>query len=149
YVVERVSGMLFYDYVERQILEPLEMRHSTFRQPVPEPFQRNLGSERFEKPYTILYPVATLVTTPSDMAKFMLAHLKAGPGQSRILSDTALDVMHAQHFAPSAELPGVAYGFFEAQDAGGRGLFHAGARDHFSLLYLVPENNFGIYIVMS
>jgi hypothetical protein len=138
----------FYDYAERQILEPLQMLHSTLRQPVPESFQSNLGSERFENAYTILYPVATLVTTPSDMGKFMLAHLKGAPPQTRTLSDTALDAMHAQHFAPSTELPGVAYGFFEAQDAGGRGLFHAGARDHFSLLYLVPERRFGIYVVM-
>lgn len=56
--------------------------------------------------------------------------------------------MQAQHFAPSTELPGVGYGFFEASDAGGRGVFQAGARDHFSLLYLVPARGFGIYLVM-
>ena len=146
-VVERVSGMSFYDYAEQNILRPLQMRHSSFRQPVPETFRSHLGSERFEKPYTIPYPVATLVATPSDMGKFMLAHLKATPN-ARLLTDAALDTMHAQQFAVSPELPGVAYGFFEARDAGGRGLFHAGARDHFSLLYLVPEQRFGIYIVM-
>jgi CubicO group peptidase (beta-lactamase class C family) len=146
-VVERVSGMTFYDYAEQNILRPLQMRHSSFWQPVPERLRSHLGSERFEKPYTILYPVATLVTTPSDMGKFMLAHLKAA-SDVHILTDAALDTMHAQHFALSPELPGVAYGFFEAQDAGGRGLFHAGARDHFSLLYLAPEQRFGIYIVM-
>ena len=81
------------------------------------------------------------------MGKFMLAHLKAAP-DVHILTDAALDTLHAQHFALSPELPGVAYGFFEVQDAGGPGLFHAGARDHFSLLYLAPEQRFGIYIVM-
>ena len=148
HVVERVSGMTFYDYVEQKILWPLQMRHSSFRQPVPESLRSNLGAERFEKPYTIPYPVATLLTTPSDMGKFMLAHLKAETSDAPILTDAAFDAMHTQHFAPSPELPGVAYGFFEAQAAGGRGLFHAGARDHFSLLYLIPAQRFGIYIVM-
>jgi CubicO group peptidase (beta-lactamase class C family) len=148
HVVERASGMTFYKYAERRILAPLGMQHSTFRQPLPDSFRNNLGFERFEEPYTIPYPVATLVTTPADMGTFMLAHLRAAPSGTRILTDDALDAMQAQHFAPSPELPGVAYGFFEAWDAGGRGLFHAGARDHFSLLYLVPERGFGIYIVM-
>lgn len=147
-VVERVSGMTFYDYAEKKILWPLQMHNSTFRQPVPQSYRRNLGAERFEKPYTIPYPVATLVTTPSDMGKFMLAHLKAGPSGAQILTTESLDAMHERHFAPSPHLPGVAYGFFEAQAAGGRGLFHAGLRDHSSLLYLVPEHRFGIYIVM-
>jgi hypothetical protein len=82
------------------------------------------------------------------MGKFLLAQLKARPSGLHFLTDDAIDAMHAQHFAPSSELPGVAYGFFEARDAGGRGLFHASGRDHFSLLYLVPERSFGIYIVM-
>jgi len=147
-VVERISGMTFYDYAEKRILTPLGMQRSTFRQPLPDSFQKNLGFERFEKAYIIPYPVATLVTTPKDMGKFLLAQLKAGPSGLHLLTENAIDAMHAQHFAPPSELPGVAYGFFEAWDAGGRGLFHAGARDHFSLLYLVPERGFGIYIVV-
>ncbi len=148
HVVERTSGMTFYDYAEKRILAPLGMHHSTFRQPLPESFRNNLGFERFEKAYVIPYPVATLVTTPEDMGKFMLAHLRADPSGAHILTDQALATMQAQHFSLSPELPGMAYGFFEAWDAGGRALFHAGARDHFSLLYLVPERGFGIYIVM-
>jgi CubicO group peptidase (beta-lactamase class C family) len=35
YVVERVSGMPFDDYVDRNILAPLGMRHTTSRQPLP------------------------------------------------------------------------------------------------------------------
>jgi CubicO group peptidase (beta-lactamase class C family) len=148
HVVERTSGMTFYDYAEKRILAPLGMQHSTLRQPLPESFRNNLGFERFEKAYVIPYPIATLVTTPEDMGKFMLAHLRASPSGASILTDQALATMQAQHFSPSPELPGMAYGFFEAWAAGGRGLFHAGARDHFSLLYLVPERGFGIYIVM-
>src|SRR5262249_35944496 len=36
YVVERVSGEPFVSYVQRHILDPLGMSHSTFRQPLPD-----------------------------------------------------------------------------------------------------------------
>src|SRR5690606_36159751 len=35
YIVERVSGQPFDEYVEQHIFEPLGMAHSTFRQPLP------------------------------------------------------------------------------------------------------------------
>src|SRR3974390_86340 len=36
YIVQRVSGMPFEDYIEKNILHPLEMSHTTFRQPLPD-----------------------------------------------------------------------------------------------------------------
>jgi CubicO group peptidase (beta-lactamase class C family) len=39
YIVERVSGMPFETYVERNIFAPLAMMHATFRQPLPEAMQ--------------------------------------------------------------------------------------------------------------
>src|SRR5260370_17060659 len=36
YIVERVSGEPFASYVQRHILDPLGMSHSTFRQPLPD-----------------------------------------------------------------------------------------------------------------
>ena len=36
YIVARVSGLSFDDYVEQHIFAPLGMQHSTFRQPLPE-----------------------------------------------------------------------------------------------------------------
>ena len=36
YIVERVSGQPFNEYIEEHIFKPLEMNNSTFRQPLPE-----------------------------------------------------------------------------------------------------------------
>jgi CubicO group peptidase (beta-lactamase class C family) len=36
YIVQRVSGQPFDDYIEQHILKPLNMNHSTFRQPLPD-----------------------------------------------------------------------------------------------------------------
>ena len=35
YIVQRVSGESFYDYVDKHIFAPLDMKHSTFRQRLP------------------------------------------------------------------------------------------------------------------
>ncbi len=47
YIVERVSGLPYDDYVEQNILTPLNMAHSTSRQPVPAAFAADL-SEGYE-----------------------------------------------------------------------------------------------------
>ena len=58
YIVQRVSGQPFEDYVEQHIFQPLNMTHATFRQPLPEnlkPFMSNgytpgfSGSKTFRK----------------------------------------------------------------------------------------------------
>ena len=35
YIVQRVSGQDYFDYIDEHILKPLEMTHTTFRQPFP------------------------------------------------------------------------------------------------------------------
>jgi len=150
YIVEVVSGMPFYEYVEKNIFAPLGMRHSSFRQPVPRELAADLGLERFPKPQTIPYPVATLVSTAEDMGRFMLAHLNGGQVDGgRILQASSVAEMQHQHFTARPHMPGVAYGFFESFANGQRALFHTGGRDHFSLLYLLPEQKVGLYIVIA
>ncbi|MGE5776114.1 MAG: serine hydrolase domain-containing protein, partial [Chloroflexota bacterium] len=44
YIVERVSEMPFYEYVETNIFSPLEMTHATFRQPLPTDLAEDMSS---------------------------------------------------------------------------------------------------------
>ncbi len=44
YIVERVSGLPYDDYAEQNILTPLNMAHSTSRQPVPAAFAADLSN---------------------------------------------------------------------------------------------------------
>jgi len=150
YIVEVVSGMPFHEYVEKNIFAPLGMKHSSFRQPVPLELATDIGLERFAKPQTVPYPVATLVSTAEDMGRFMLAHLNSGQIENQqILQKRSVAEMHRQHFTAHPHMPGVAYGFFESFANDQRALFHTGGRDHFSLLYLLPEQKAGLYIVIS
>ena len=43
YIVQRVSGQPFDDYIEQHIFAPLGMAHSTFRQPLPQGWSANMS----------------------------------------------------------------------------------------------------------
>ncbi len=157
YIVERVSGMSFNDYIEKNILIPLEMTHSTFRQPLPADLATSLAhgyhldQGRYVKggfEYIVPYPVGSLSSTGGDMARFMLAHLQNGQlGDNRILSDEITQQMHSQLFTHDPRITGMAYGFYEDFFNGQRVLSHGGATILFySKLYLIPEQNLGLFI---
>ena len=155
YLVEAVSGLSFYDYVERNVFRPLGMEHSTFRRPFPSnlaPFvaTSGVGGQPPDKTAIQLYPVEALVSTVTDMGHFIIAHLNDGRfDDTRILSEASAREMHRQHFTQHPDMPGVAYGFFESRINDRRGLFHTGGGGHESLLYLLPDDHVGFYIVYS
>ncbi|MDZ7671829.1 MAG: serine hydrolase domain-containing protein [Halanaerobiales bacterium] len=157
YIVERVSGLSFNQYVEENIFEPLNMNHSTFRQPVPEEIdgESSLGfayingayqSNQFE--YIQPYPVGSLSSTAEDMSKFMLAHLNNGSYQGNsILNSETIEEMHSQSFTHHNKFAGMAHGFIEMEYNGYRMITHGGDTLLFhSGLYLIPELNTGLFV---
>ena len=93
HIVERVSGLSFNDYVEKNVFGPLDMAHSTFRQPLPDALKGDMsvGYEESGKPgkgfeVVSIPPAGSLSSTGDDMAHFMIAHLADGRyGNARIL----------------------------------------------------------------
>lgn len=157
YVVERVSGTPFDDYVEAQIFGPLEMGHSTFRQPVPEALRGDLAAGyawedgRFvRKPFEVVQaaPAGALSTTAVDMAHFMIAHLEGGAyAGGRILQPATVEDMHAQHFTADPRVSGWTWGFMEMHLNGRRILWHGGDTFWFhSALVLYPERHLGLFV---
>ncbi len=157
YIVEQVSGMPFEQYIEQHLFQPLDMRHSTFRQPVPGGLAANLShgytytngiyrSDPFEA--VQLAPAGSMSTTATDMASFMIAHLQNGRfGNQRILQEATAKEMHAQHFTNDPHVPGMAYGFYEQNLNNQRLLVHGGDTILFhSLLALLPEHNVGVFV---
>jgi CubicO group peptidase (beta-lactamase class C family) len=155
YLVEAVSGVSFYDYVEQNLFRPLGMEHSSFRRPFPSslaPFvaTAGIGGQPPDKTAIQAYPAESLVSTVTDMGHFMIAHLEGGKfGDGRILSEESVREMHRQHFTQQPRMPGVAYGFFESYINGRRALFHTGGGGHESVLYLLPDEHVGFYLVYS
>ncbi|HSF83111.1 MAG TPA: serine hydrolase domain-containing protein [Anaerolineales bacterium] len=158
YIVERVSGLPFSEYVEQKIFAPLDMAHSSFRQPLPETLAADLatgynyhngqyvaGSFVFDQSY----PAGAVSATATDMARFMIAHLQNGELDSqRILREETARQMHSQLYTPDPRLNGgMAYGFFENMINGQRVISHGGSLVTFmSQLILIPEQNVGLYI---
>jgi CubicO group peptidase (beta-lactamase class C family) len=158
YIVERVSGLTFEDYVDQRIFAPLGMTRSTFRQPIPPELARTLseGYEYRDGAYvshpreyaTGAGPAGTMATTATDMAKFMLAHLALGAAPAgRILAESTAVLMHSRLFAHDPRLTGFAYGFFEESSNGLRIFGHGGDTQWFhSNMALIPSEGVGLFV---
>lgn len=162
YIVERVSGMPFAEYVEKNIFTPLAMTRSTLRQPLPLALASGLsngyryaqGEDGYVKAgfeYVVDYPAGSASSTATDMTNFMLAHLQNGRlGDARILSEQTAQQMHSQLFTPDPRIPSMAYGFFESSINGHRIISHGGDTQFFhSNLWLIPDQNTGIFIATN
>jgi CubicO group peptidase (beta-lactamase class C family) len=155
YIVERVSGQKFNQYVEQNIFKPLGMNDSSFAQPLPENLapQMSNGYKQASgeaQPFEVVgpYPAGSLSSTATDMAKFMLAHLQEGSsGDGRILKPETVRQMHTRLFALDEKANAMAYGFYEENSHGKRIIGHGGDTVAFhSDLHLIPEAGVGFFI---
>lgn len=158
YIVQRVSGELFEDYVSRRILLPLNMRRSTFAQPVPAAWRDDvaLGYLRASGPpqfyeYIGPFPAGGLNTTADDMGRFMLAHLELGQGDGhRIMAADTARAMHAPQSSLFPQLNTMATGFYETSRNGHRSIGHNGGTQFFhSDLHLLPDDGVGIFVSLN
>jgi CubicO group peptidase (beta-lactamase class C family) len=155
YIVERVSGESFYSYIEKHILAPLDMQHSSFRQPLPaalEPFMskgyRVASGEAQPFEYIGPAPAGSLSATADDMAHFMIAHLQDGEYHgNRILSSAIAEEMHNSPLTVLPRLDRMELGFFETNINGHEVIAHLGDTDWFhTSLHLFLRENTGLYM---
>jgi CubicO group peptidase (beta-lactamase class C family) len=155
YIVQRISGRPFHDYVAENIFKPLEMTHSSFDQPLPEPLKGMMsqgyirasdGPKPFE--YVIPAPAGSLSSSGVDMAHFMIAHLQDGQyGNARILRPETARLMHARQFSMDPSVPGMCLGFYEEDRNGHRVISHGGDTEQFhSDLHLMADQNLGFFV---
>ncbi|MBN2391194.1 MAG: beta-lactamase family protein [Anaerolineae bacterium] len=159
YIIQEVTGMSYEQYIEENLLTPLEMRRSTIRQPVPAEWIPDLALGHYTWPtgprplheYFPATPIVGLTATVTDIAKFMIAHLQDGRyGETRILQAATAQEMHRQQFTHDPRLPGVTYGFTEWTRHGEYLLWHGGSTGFFeSMIMLLPERNLGVYVAYN
>lgn len=164
YIVERVSGERFNDYLDRHILGPLKMPNTTFRQPLP---AKLAGTEAtgYDKPgkpskgFEIVGPgpAGSASSTGADMGRFMIAHLRGGEldGQ-RILSTATARTMHdspLDKVDPKSlikPLDRMELGFFETSINGRSVIGHLGDTEGFhSSLHLYMNDGVGLYLSLN
>ena len=153
YVVERVSGEPYPSYIQRHILDPLGMSHSTFRQPLPDDLAPLMakGYRRSDTPplpffEAIVAPAGGLSATGADMGRFLRALMNGGELDGvRILSKARLDEMMPPANATEAGYLGLV--FIGTKVAGHDSIWHDGeTMTFFSLLRFFPEQNIGIFV---
>ncbi|HYK36333.1 serine hydrolase domain-containing protein [Alloacidobacterium sp.] len=156
YVVQRVSGEPFEQYVQEHIFAPLGMTHSTFYQPPPKALSA-LPSEGYrdntEKPpvgFEIFNPVGAggLSSTASDMGRFGMALLNGGEldGQ-RILKPETLAAMWTPQFRASDQLPPICMGFYQTWRNDLRWIGHEGDLIAFhSLFFVEPKEKLILFV---
>jgi CubicO group peptidase (beta-lactamase class C family) len=152
YIVERVSGEPFDQYIERHILAPAGMNHSSFRQPLPANLD-GLMSKAYKpgtdepQPFEViaLSPAGALSASGADMGRFMIAHLN-----NKLLDPATAKLMYAEANKPFSGLPAMALGFYHEDRNGLTIVGHGGDTVFFhSDLHLIPEKNVGLYISMN
>jgi CubicO group peptidase (beta-lactamase class C family) len=158
YIVERVSGMPFDDYIDTHLFKPLEMSHATFRQPLPKAFEADmsngyaLGSQP-AKPYEIVIaaPAGSLAASGIDMALFMIAHLEGGEYHgARILSADTLKTMHETPTDMIPPLNRMMLGFYEQNYNGHRIISHGGDTVYMhSYLHLLLDDHVGLFVSLN
>ena len=155
YIVERVSGESFYDYVEKHIFAPLDMKHSTMRQPLPpalEPLMATgyIVASGEAKKFEIVgpAPAGALSSPGEDMAHFMIAHLQNGEyNGNRILKEETARLMHDSPLTLLPPLNRMELGFFETNINGREVIAHLGDTQNFhTSLHLFLKDNAGFYV---
>jgi CubicO group peptidase (beta-lactamase class C family) len=167
YIVARVSGQPYEQYIQEHILDPLGMAHSTAQSPIP-PDLRTYASVGYTyvdgtfqafPDYTAqpaLVPSGAHQASVTDMARFMIAHLENGRysdeniAEARILKESTARQMLSTLYTPDPRLLGTAYGIFDWSDNGQRTLGHTGySPPMHSVLLLLPDQNLGVFVTYN
>ena len=104
---------------------------------------------------TAMIPVGGHLSSATDMARFMIAHLQGGfygdaSSEVRILEETTARQMQGTLYTPDPRILGTAYGFFDFSDNGQRTNGHSGGTIGFAtLLLLLPDQNLGVFVVYT
>jgi len=156
YIVQRLSGEPFEQYVQDHIFTPLGMTHSSFYQPIQKSLTE-LVSEGYRsstlKPavgFEMLNPVGAggLSSTAADMGRFGQSLLNGGEMDGkRILKPETLALMWTPQFRASDQLPPICMGFYQDWRNGLRWIGHEGDLIAFhSLFFVEPTQKIVLFV---
>lgn len=160
YIVERVSGQPFDEYLAIHILQPLGMQRAFVGNTIPDALAPSLAlgyryqGESFKVSgveWTAASPCAPLRLAATDLAQFMIAHLNSGCTQTGcILGRASVEQMHALQFTHHPQMDGMAYGFMRTHINGETVLWHLGNSPTFiSMIMLLPDHNLGVTVTYN
>jgi len=154
HIVETVSGENWDDYIERHIVKPLGMTHTTSRQPAPKPLDEHVSkgfwreSGHFvEAPfeYITIPPAGSVSASAADMARFMNELL--AKGDTPVLSAAARAQLFTPGYTHDPRLNRMLYGLYEQSSHGATLVGHnGGTLAFFTMLLLCPSLDLGMFV---
>ena len=165
-IVAHVSGMEYETYVEQNILQPLGMVHTTFREHyapregLPPPMSAELAAHMAQNiesrqgawqavPHehiVSMAPAGAAVSTAADMARYMLALLDPQQLEATgVLKAATFAQLREPSFQAAPGMPAIHHGFFNtplgiSERLGFDNLSHAGATLHFRSMMVVTDD---------
>ena len=170
YIVARVAGQPYEQYIQEHIFNPLGMERSTAQSPIPPDLRAHTSvgymyvdgvfqpvpDEDDYRGQAAMLPAGAHASSVTDMARFMIAHLQDGSYSdanitgAHILKETTAQQMRSTLYTPDPRLLGTAYGFFDLSDNGQRTLGHDGSTLGFNtILLLLPDQNLGVFVAYN
>ena len=153
-VIERVTGLTYGEFLHTEIFKPLGMT-STFPGPVGVKGIAKGHGEIFGFPFRReqkyragALPSGYIVSSASDIARYLIAELRAGKGDTSIFNP---ETIKATWQPPGNKKDGYAFGWL-AMDTLGKTTFlaHGGSLENYqSFFYLNPELNIGFVFLMN
>lgn len=159
YIVQRVSGEPYDEYIAHHIFQPLGMMHSTFDQPLPPALAKDMSqgytraSDAKPVPFEDIEiaPAGSLTSTAVDMTHFMIAQLEGGSYDgASIMSPETTRLMHTPQSRMAPGMNGFALGFYQENRNGLRIIGHAGDTAAFhSDMHLLLDKHVGFFISLN
>ncbi|MGD0969210.1 MAG: serine hydrolase domain-containing protein [Candidatus Aquilonibacter sp.] len=153
YIVQRISGEKFEDYVAKHIFAPLKMVHSTFVQPLPAnlvPLMATGYVDGKVLPFEFVdtAPAGSSTSSGIDMSHFMLAYLNGGTYDGyALLKPATIKEMWTPQVPEEKGLPGFDLGFYQDDFNGLTIVGHGGDTIAFhSDLHLIPSKGVGFFV---
>ena len=158
YILERVTGETYDDYIDRNLFSPLGMARSTTRQPLPARLHADM-SQGYQlgsgptQPFELfgVAPAGGASTTVADMGRFMTAWLQGGRfGTTQILRAETVRQVFDTRLPILPPLNSMLLGFYEKNLNGRRIAGHGGDSQFFhSSLNLFVDEGIGVYVVVN
>ncbi len=159
-LIEDVSGKTLDAYLREEIFKPLGMS-MTELQPGPKQNATTItqyafvaGGPAVATPYPTSTPLTpgagAIISTPSDMAKWLIANIQEGQGAGRaVLSPRFWKLMHTRHRGNHPETSGFGTAFFIYDYNGEKVMEHYGSLQHRSMEFMLMDRKMGIFVTMA
>jgi len=152
-LVEKISGISYNEYLQKNILEPLEMKNTFFSKESAKKAGLAQGHNIFfgfqeagEQPFIpYLIPAGFIISTAEDLSRYMICQNNRGYYKNiRILSEAGIDEMHRP------VINSYAMGWYSVQRLNRRVIHHPGNNAFFHTeALMLPEEGYSVIMLIN